>query len=164
MALSEDQIVRYSRQILLKDVGGVGQERLMARATATAGEGAAVGDAAAYLSAGGTPVGEAAATLTQWPARPSGAAPWVLIARMGSGGVVLARSAEGCAACFEATVSSLPLEAAGAAEPVDGVLGAVAALAMQTAVLAMAPALVGVRVEEGPHCERLPPVACEACR
>ena len=30
MALREDQILRYSRQILLREVGGRGQEKLLA--------------------------------------------------------------------------------------------------------------------------------------
>lgn len=56
MALSEEQIVRYSRQILLPNVGGKGQEKLLAAAVAVTGEGSAQWVAAAYLAAGGAPL------------------------------------------------------------------------------------------------------------
>lgn len=56
MALSEDQILRYSRQILLKDVGGRGQEALLEAGVRLEGAGPAGLTAAAYLAAGGTPV------------------------------------------------------------------------------------------------------------
>ncbi|HEX8700423.1 MAG TPA: ThiF family adenylyltransferase [Myxococcaceae bacterium] len=56
MALREDQILRYSRQILLKDVGGGGQEALLEGGARLDGSGPAALTAAAYLAAGGTPV------------------------------------------------------------------------------------------------------------
>ncbi len=54
--LSEAQIVRYSRQILLHAVGGVGQKRLLSVGAAATGEGSAQAVALAYLASGGTPV------------------------------------------------------------------------------------------------------------
>jgi molybdopterin-synthase adenylyltransferase len=56
MALTEQQIVRYSRQILLKAVGGQGQEKLCADGAAITGKGSAQATAAAYLAAGGSPL------------------------------------------------------------------------------------------------------------
>lgn len=56
MALSEEEIVRYSRQILLREVGGVGQQRLLASEVPVRGEGAAAGAAVAYLAASGVRV------------------------------------------------------------------------------------------------------------
>lgn len=56
MALSEDQILRYSRQILLREVGGRGQERLLETAVEVAGTGAALATAVAYLLASGVRV------------------------------------------------------------------------------------------------------------
>lgn len=56
MALNEQQIVRYSRQILLKAVGGEGQEKLCADGAAITGKGSAQATAVAYLVAGGSPV------------------------------------------------------------------------------------------------------------
>ncbi|XXF75042.1 ThiF family adenylyltransferase [Myxococcaceae bacterium GXIMD 01537] len=56
MALREDQIQRYSRQILLREVGGKGQEALLAGGARLEATGPAGLTAAAYLAAGGTPV------------------------------------------------------------------------------------------------------------
>ncbi|MHB8873387.1 MAG: ThiF family adenylyltransferase [Myxococcaceae bacterium] len=56
MPLSEAQIVRYSRQILLRTVGGPGQAKLLELGAALSGEGSAQATAAAYLAAGGTPL------------------------------------------------------------------------------------------------------------
>lgn len=53
MALTEPQIHRYSRQILLRDVGGVGQQKLLATEVQLAGGGRALLTAAAYLAGGG---------------------------------------------------------------------------------------------------------------
>ncbi len=56
MSLTESQIIRYSRQILLARVGGKGQEQLLACGAELVGQGAAQATAAAYLAAGGIPV------------------------------------------------------------------------------------------------------------
>lgn len=56
MPLSDDQVLRYSRQILLPDVGGQGQERLLASGVALTGTGPAQAVAAAYLAAAGCSV------------------------------------------------------------------------------------------------------------
>lgn len=56
MALREDQIVRYGRQILLREVGGRGQERILAAPVRVIGSGPAIDDAIAWLASGGTPV------------------------------------------------------------------------------------------------------------
>ncbi len=54
--LSEEQIVRYSRQILLREVGGAGQARLLEAGVRLEGEGAALLTAAAYVGGGGSRV------------------------------------------------------------------------------------------------------------
>jgi hypothetical protein len=56
MSLSEEQIVRYSRHILLTPVGGRGQEHLLSCGAQLIGGGGALATAAAYLAAGGSPV------------------------------------------------------------------------------------------------------------
>jgi molybdopterin-synthase adenylyltransferase len=56
MALREDQILRYSRQILLREVGGRGQEKLLAGGVRLVARGPAGLTAAAYVAAGGTAV------------------------------------------------------------------------------------------------------------
>jgi adenylyltransferase/sulfurtransferase len=53
MALNDDQVMRYSRQILLKDVGGVGQEKILASKVLIIGTGGLGAPAALYLAASG---------------------------------------------------------------------------------------------------------------
>jgi molybdopterin-synthase adenylyltransferase len=56
MPLREDQIVRYGRQILLREVGGKGQERLLTTSVLAGSGGAGMGTATAYLVASGVTV------------------------------------------------------------------------------------------------------------
>jgi adenylyltransferase/sulfurtransferase len=51
--LSDDQIDRYSRQIVLPEVGAAGQERLLAASATVLGSGAIAGVAARYLAGAG---------------------------------------------------------------------------------------------------------------
>lgn len=53
MALSDAQIDRFSRQIVLPQIGGRGQERLLGSAIALAGDGELAAAAARYLAAAG---------------------------------------------------------------------------------------------------------------
>ncbi|HYG60475.1 MAG TPA: ThiF family adenylyltransferase, partial [Symbiobacteriaceae bacterium] len=53
MSLSEQEIIRYSRHIILPEVGGRGQQKLKAGAILLAGLGAAGSAAAMYLAAAG---------------------------------------------------------------------------------------------------------------
>jgi adenylyltransferase/sulfurtransferase len=53
MALSDAQIDRFSRQIVLPQIGGTGQERLLRSAVALAGEGELATSAALYLTGAG---------------------------------------------------------------------------------------------------------------
>ncbi|OGC04711.1 adenylyltransferase [candidate division WOR-1 bacterium RIFOXYA12_FULL_43_27] len=53
MGLSEEQIERYSRHIILKNVGGVGQEKLLAGKVLIIGAGGLGSPAAMYLAAAG---------------------------------------------------------------------------------------------------------------
>lgn len=62
MALREDQIQRYSRQILLKEVGGRGQSRLLDTVVTVEGQSQALDVAVAELGASGTPLVDPAAT------------------------------------------------------------------------------------------------------
>ncbi len=51
--LRDDQIRRYSRHVLLPDVGGVGQKRILAATVEVPDAGGAAGAAIAYLAAAG---------------------------------------------------------------------------------------------------------------
>ncbi|MFX0072552.1 MAG: ThiF family adenylyltransferase, partial [Candidatus Hermodarchaeota archaeon] len=53
MNLSEAQIKRYSRQIVLKEIGGIGQEKLLNSKITLVGLGALGSSAAYYLAAAG---------------------------------------------------------------------------------------------------------------
>ena len=53
MDLTEDQIERYSRQIVLKEVGGIGQKKLLSSKVSLIGLGALGSSAAYYLAAAG---------------------------------------------------------------------------------------------------------------
>ncbi len=53
MALRDDQIERYSRQILLPEVGGKGQEKLLAASVLIVGAGGLGSPCALYLASAG---------------------------------------------------------------------------------------------------------------
>jgi [CysO sulfur-carrier protein]-S-L-cysteine hydrolase len=61
--LREDQVQRYSRTILLRDVGGPGQQALLSTGAQLISGGPALLTAAAYLAASGTPVDGPPSTL-----------------------------------------------------------------------------------------------------
>jgi hypothetical protein len=53
VALSDTQVRRYARHVLLPEVGGRGQERLLAASVRVLGDGRAAEEAALYLAAAG---------------------------------------------------------------------------------------------------------------
>lgn len=53
MALTDTQVRRYARHVLLREVGGRGQERLLAASVRLLGDGRAAEEAALYLAAAG---------------------------------------------------------------------------------------------------------------
>jgi adenylyltransferase/sulfurtransferase len=69
MPLSDAQIDRYSRQIILPEVGGRGQERLLAARVALRGVGAMAATAARYLTGAG--IGELRLSATSRRSRTS---------------------------------------------------------------------------------------------
>jgi len=176
--LTEPQIQRYARQILLREVGGRGQETLLAHPLEVLGAGPALWVAVTYLAAGGTPLRLPAgfspggflegATLAQFnpdavaassrgclaaaPAAPSGPAPWILL----GANAVLFRGEAGCEACFHQTAAALRPDAA---QPTAVTLGALAALVAQRLVLGRSEPLGGLAWDG----ERLVPLAIDRC-
>lgn len=154
--LREDQVQRYSRQILLREVGGRGQERLLARPIEVRGDDAAFSVAASYLAAGGSPVrvsGKLAASFvtadTLAAFNPDTGSPlptWCTVSGSpsadteaeivaGASGVVF-RGPGVCRACFLVTAASqLSADAAGSGEAT--VLGTLIALVAQRLALGL---------------------------
>lgn len=127
MALTEEQIVRYSRQILVREVGGVGQERLLG-ATATVREGSvALQVAAAYLAAGGTSV-VSGGTSSLSIIGPGDEVPGGAVVIVGADRIIFG-SARTCRACLGTVAGGEP-----SADEAQ-LLGALAALVVQRFVL-----------------------------
>ena len=125
--MREDEIQRYGRQILLRELGGRGQRKLMDARVEVRGEGAALESAVTYLRAGGTPVGEGGAVLlTTTPVSDPNA-----VVLVGDG--VAWKSAGACQACFEKTAGQVLHTGAA---PV--LTGSLAALTVQRLILGWA--------------------------
>lgn len=126
--MREEDIQRYGRQILLKELGGRGQARLMARHVEAHGSSDTVDDALSYLRLGGTPIGPAAdaVQLAQVGATVTGDA--VL-----AGAGVAWRSKTACDACWALTAAALP-----STPEAPLIVGSIAALAVQRLILGWA--------------------------
>lgn len=166
-SLTERQIQRYSRQILLQGVGGKGQQLLGSRAVLVAEGGPTLSAAAAYLLAGGTPLllgpqvalegflgGVALEDFN--PDAKAEAGAWLLLGEVTSdvelpaevvvrGGSLAARGPGGCRACFRATLEALP--AGSVEDPVTW--GALAALVCQRLLLGQSESLLALHLIEG---------------
>lgn len=160
--MHEHQIQRYSRQILLREVGGRGQTKLLTRAVEVSGQSSALTIAAEYLSAAGSPLRLTdVASLRGGFGLPFDVAPTASVfltlsteARVSPGlaAVTLGAhavayvSATGCRACFaNAAASSAP----NAIELDPVMLGSLAALAAQRLLLDLPTESVGV-ISAGP--------------
>jgi [CysO sulfur-carrier protein]-S-L-cysteine hydrolase len=174
--LSEPQIQRYARQLLLNDVGERGQEALGALRVELALAGDVASGAAAYLRAGGTEVDAPGETPGPWARTPPlleampsarlqiSAAPaipvpagLVLGSRAGSH-VVLSAGEDGCAACLRDVVQGLrPPEAHGESSVQVGTL---VALLVQRRALGLAPDLEGLEVSDTGTLTALAPPTC----
>jgi len=179
--LTEPQIQRYARQLLLRDVGEKGQEALGAVRIELALRGAVAQAAAAYLRAGGTEVLASDASGGPWaltPALLDGAprsvlqvveaprAPepaGVVVGSASDTQVLWSIAGDGCRGCLRGLTQSLgPLElATGAAVQ----LGSLLALLVQRRALGLASALEGLAVSPtgalstlaAPACTHRPP-------
>jgi hypothetical protein len=157
VGLSEADIRRYARQILLTPVGGTGQERLLARGTLVIGHGRALEVARTYLSAGGTPTEGGEGRLGACSERFEGEGPWVALGQRGTQPVVAFRGTGGCPQCFAATMK-------GCADPVDTASsifqGTVAALCFQRLVLGLGAEMGLVTLDETGHARVEPGARC----
>lgn len=162
--LTEDQIQRYSRQILLKEVGGRGQQRLLATAVEVEGASRVLDVAVAYLAASGTPLvdrtprrdGFLQGATLQTFAPDSALPPGAPVGWLGPLDVAPASHAR-----FRVAVSASGLIAAPAGAPLPGVrlpaeadadpvaLGALAALTVQRYALGLEPSSLVLSQVEG---------------
>lgn len=154
--MREEDVQRYGRQILLRELGGRGQTKLMSRGVEVRGSGPALDDAQTYLALGGTPLraGADSVVLTTDP-RAVVAADLVVL-----GDGVAWRSAPACADCWASTIAALRFSGVA---PVA--VGALAALAVQRLILGWADPLGLVTWDggrfirhEAPACARHQPV------
>jgi len=173
--LSEPRIQRYARQILLRDVGGVGQEALGARGVRLAARGPLFDVAATYLRAGGTAV-EPAADVGAWaadaPLLDTAPGAWLEVSTLASPPlppcVVVGVQAgtlelwsvgpEGCLDCVGERL--LPASEALPAGPRALVAGGALALLVQRRLLGLGAGLEGLAVSAPGFVARLEPPRC----
>ena len=174
--LTEPQIQRYARQLLLRDVGERGQEALGAVRVEILLDGAAAGAAAAYLRAGGTDVhlpaepggpwaftpallGPAPAAILQIVAAPRAPQPaGVVLGSAASGQILWSISADGCRSCLRQQLKALEPPAVPAAASVQ--LGSLVALLVQRRALGLAAALEGLELSPAGVLSTLAAPAC----
>lgn len=174
--LTEPQIQRYARQLLLRDVGERGQEALGAVEVDLALGGAVAAAAAAYLRAGGTAVHLASAGEGPWAPTPAllesappgrlhvVAAPGapertgVVVGSAGAAHVLWSVADAGCRACLRRVTGALaPPDVL---EPTSVQLGSLLALLVQRRALGLAAALEGLEVSRTGLLSALTAEAC----
>jgi molybdopterin-synthase adenylyltransferase len=172
--MRDDQVQRFSRQILLKELGGVGQARLLSTSIRVIGAGEPLDVAAAYLIAGGSAVlldraSPATGFLAGYPMdSPLASEPWLELSSVEGethapravvvGKGVAFKTPEACPACWKALAKTLAPFDVG---PSLGLaLGALAALTVQRLILGLEPRALGfLRVGEAGF-EAAHPGAC----
>jgi hypothetical protein len=178
--LSEAQIHRYSRQILLREVGGMGQLALLGGVVEVRGQGEALEVAGRYLAAGGTPV-RAPFPLPGFDPELDATAP--VRARLSSsaevreplpgvsdvllgveaGAVRIAYrvAGQGCPACFSAQVAAMEAAVDGARSVAAGAL---TALLIQRILIGALEGMGAVSLDDGGSLMLAPVRRCERCR
>jgi hypothetical protein len=171
--MSEAEVLRYSRQILLRQVGGEGQARLLATRVHRQGVGQAVATAFDYLVAGGV---QGNCSLAEGPGLSSGRAdigpallsdtprtawrgdrPWVLLGSSEGEPRVIGLGAEGCPSCFLELADRLGSASEGPLATLHGALGA---LVFQRCVLDPGIALISLGVASSGAFAALPGRPC----
>ncbi len=165
--LTEHQIRRYSRQLLLKPVGGRGQVKLLATGVHVEGPADAMDVALAYLAAGGTPLDApgprggffAGGQVDSINADASSPARSLIYLCIDVDEVSLAR----CRDCASTELIRTGSNAAQGERNGDGViLGTFAALCAQRAALELDPLPVRWRLESDGSFSRLPARMCKS--
>jgi len=174
--LSEPQIQRYARQILLRDVGERGQKALGAVRVEVELAGDVAGAAAAYLRAGGSEVRLASEAPSAWartppllestPARrlqlvsaPGAPEPaGVVLGSRGGAHVLWSIGEDGCRGCLRGVTRGLG--PAGEATAASVQVGSLVALLVQRRVLGLAPGLEGVEASGAGALDSLAAPAC----
>jgi proteasome lid subunit RPN8/RPN11 len=174
--LSEPQIQRYARQLLLRDVGEKGQEALGGFEISLAVGGAVADAAAAYLRAGGTEVHLPAARGGPWaltpplldsgpgailqvvptPRAPEPAG--VVLGSAAGGQALWSISTEGCRGCLRQVTRALGVPDVPEAASVQ--VGSLVALLVQRRALGLAGPLEGLAISPTGVLSTLAPPAC----
>lgn len=145
--MNEHQIRQYSRQILLREVGGVGQKKLLAAPLELCGWSDALEVAVTYLAAGGSPIatrpGEGAGFLHHHALETTNAPPVAALVappaeseaplQVVIGNELALRTPDLCAACWAQTRASITQTA-----PAPVVAGSLGALLLQRHLLGFA--------------------------
>lgn len=188
MPLSDSEIDRYARQILLRRVGGRGQERLLGAWVEVRGSSPALIDAVAILAASGVrtapggqaPDGRAAAfpappspdpmrsadgmpvLLGESGARFAGPGCWICVGSRSGAPALVWKGPSGCESCFGASCAGL--EAATTFdEPWTLVVGAAVALAAHRLILGLEDEMGGRTWTPTVELEPLRCVRCPRC-
>lgn len=152
--MREEDIQRYGRQILLKELGGRGQQKLLSRHVEAHGDGPGLRDALTYLQVGGTPLAGTGVPVLLIADAPVPATGDVVV--LGQG--VAWRRADACEACWALTHPRLS-----PTKDESVTLGSLAALTVQRLVLGWGDAL-GLVLHDGARLETVTPPRCEQHR
>jgi hypothetical protein len=155
--LTEPQLQRYARQLLLPEIGGAGQERLLAARVDVHGEGPAADLLRTYLAAAGVSVGPGGIRVAS--RNDAAGASWVL----DDVGVAWgSREARPCGGCLAAALAELPRPPEDLRAAVGQAAGALAASQLLLWLVGQAPNSAGVYVA-WPKAERRTPIARNGC-
>ena len=163
--LTDAQVERYSRQIILPEVGARGQERLLAARVAVHGDGAAAATATTLLAGAGLTLvgGPGADVAVVFAADRIGSTPAV-VGLLGARVVVATLLRGSCLACFADAIPGAPPRGTHAAAMALGALAANEAIR----VLLTAPTrsrLTILDVERGTAVvKEIEPVGCRLCK
>ncbi len=154
--LTEPQLQRYSRQLLLPEIGGAGQERLLASRVEVQGEGPAAETLRAYLAASGVCLGPGGLVVAS--TQEAKGARWIL----DEVGVAWAPAVGPCGECLAAALAEIPRPREQLRAAVAQAAGALAASQVLLELVGRAHAPAGIYLA-WPQAVRRTPVARSDC-